>query len=207
MSGRTLTDLVHSDGYVIVFAVVALQALGAPLPGTTALIAAALYAAATHRLSIVWIIAVGTLGALIGTSLGYLVGRRGGERLLTGLARRLRQPPERIARVQTGLARHGGPWLVIARHVTGLRNLAGIVAGASGMPARRFLVWSALAAVIWATVAGLEYYLFGSAIVNAPTWLQILLVVVGLAVTGLVLRAAGSRSRSRSRARRAPSPP
>jgi membrane protein DedA with SNARE-associated domain len=109
VSGHTLTDLVHRDGYAIVFAVVALQAIGVPVPGTTALIAAAIYAAATHRLSIVWIIVVGTLAALLGTSLGYLIGRLGGERLLASLARRVRQPPERITRVQEALARHGGP--------------------------------------------------------------------------------------------------
>ena len=48
------------------FAVVALQALGAPLPGTTALIAAAVYAATSHGLPIVGVIVAGALGALAG---------------------------------------------------------------------------------------------------------------------------------------------
>jgi membrane protein DedA with SNARE-associated domain len=41
----------------LVFAVVGLQALGVPLPGTTALIAAAVYAATSHGLPIAGVIA------------------------------------------------------------------------------------------------------------------------------------------------------
>jgi membrane protein DedA with SNARE-associated domain len=40
MSGHEIHHLLHEYGLGMVFAVVALQALGAPLPGTTVLIAA-----------------------------------------------------------------------------------------------------------------------------------------------------------------------
>jgi membrane protein DedA with SNARE-associated domain len=184
---------VHGDGCWFVFAAVALQALGVPLPGTTALVAAAVYASTTHRLPIAWIIVAGAAGALVGTSAGYGIGRWGGERLLARLGRRAGH--ERIARVRAELAARGAVWLILARFITGLRNLAGLVAGASGMPVRPFLLASAGASVLWATITGLEYYFFGAAIVGAPTWLQVVLVAVGLVVTALVLRAVGSASR------------
>jgi membrane protein DedA with SNARE-associated domain len=50
MSAHEIEHLLHQYGCGLVFAVVALQAVGAPLPGTTALIAAALYAATSHGL-------------------------------------------------------------------------------------------------------------------------------------------------------------
>ena len=62
MTSHDLQHLLHQYGCGLVFAVVALQALGLPLPGTTALIAAALYAATSHGLPIVGVIA--TMGAI-----------------------------------------------------------------------------------------------------------------------------------------------
>ena len=49
------------------------------------------------------------------------------------------------------------------------------------MPLARFLPISAAAALTWALVNGLEYYFFGRALASASTWLQVLLVVAGIA--------------------------
>lgn len=163
------------------FAVVALQALGAPLPGTTVLIAAAVYAATARGLPIAGVIAAGALGALAGTSAGFLVGRRGGEPVLLRLGARIGQRPERVQQLRREFAAHGPAWLFVARFVTGLRNVCGLVAGASGMSPRRFLPVCAAAALTWSTVNGLEYYWFGRALAAADLWVQILLVGAGLA--------------------------
>lgn len=162
------------------FAIVGLQALGAPLPGTTAVIAAALYAATSHGLPIVGVIAAGALGALAGTSAGFALGRWGGEELLLRVARRLRQSPDRVQALRSELAVHGGAWLLVGRFITGLRNVVGLLAGASGMPLKRFLPLSAAAATTWALVSALQYYWFGHALAAASTWLQIVLVCGGL---------------------------
>jgi membrane protein DedA with SNARE-associated domain len=181
MSSHEIAQLLHHYGYALVFGVAALQALGLPLPGTTALIAAALYAATSHGVSIVGVIAAGALGALAGTSAGYALGRWGGEAVLFGVGRRLRQSPERVAWLRGEFSAHGGPWLLIGRFVSGLRNLTGLLAGASGMPVAGFLPASAVAAVAWALINALEYYWFGHAIAGASTWLQMILISVGLA--------------------------
>src|SRR5215467_7410976 len=47
-----IAHLVPSYGYYAVFALIALESLGIPLPGESALIAAALYAGTTHHLNI-----------------------------------------------------------------------------------------------------------------------------------------------------------
>jgi membrane protein DedA with SNARE-associated domain len=173
--------LIHEYGCGLVFALVGLQALGAPLPGTTALIAAALYASTTHALPIAGVIAAGAVGALAGTTAGFVLGRWGGERLLVPVARRLRQSPEGVRQLRTEFAAHGGAWLFVARFITGLRNVAGLFAGASGMSVSRFLPFSAAAAVVWALINGLEYYWFGHALAGADTWLRVILVCAGLA--------------------------
>ncbi len=180
MSAHEIQHLLHAYGCGLVFAIVALQALGAPLPGTTALIAAALYAATSHGLPIAGVIAAGALGALAGTTAGFLLGRWRGERLVTRAGRLLRQSPERVALVRDEFAAHGASVLFIGRFISGLRNVTGLLAGASGMAIGRFVAVSAAAATAWSALNGLEYYWFGHALARADTWVQVALVGAGL---------------------------
>jgi membrane protein DedA with SNARE-associated domain len=181
VTGHEISHLLHEYGLGIVFVATALQAVGAPIPGTTVLIAAALYAAASHGLPIAGVIAAGALGALLGTSVGFALGRWRGEWLIGHGGRLLRQSPERVAFARREFAAHGGWLLFFGRFITGLRNVIGLLAGASGMPVRRFLPLTAAAATAWALINGLEYYWFGDALAGASTWLQVVLVAAGLA--------------------------
>jgi membrane protein DedA with SNARE-associated domain len=181
MSSHEIAHLLHQYGLGLVFAVVALQALGLPLPGTTVLVAGALYAATSHGLPIVGVIAAGALGALAGMSAGFALGRWRGESLLLWVARRLRQNPERVRQLRSEFAAHGAAWLFVGRFISGLRNVTGLLAGSSGMPVGRFVALGAAAAVVWANVSALEYYWFGYVLAGADTWLQVLAVSAGLA--------------------------
>ncbi len=100
MSSHEIHQLLNEYGLALVFSIVALQALGVPLPGTTALVAAALYAATSHGLPIVGVIVAGAAGAVAGTTVAFALGCWGGERLLLGVGRRLRQSPERVQRLR-----------------------------------------------------------------------------------------------------------
>ena len=204
MSSPTIAHLVHQYGLLLVFAAVGLQALGAPLPGTTVLVAAALYAATAHGLSIAGVIVAGASGALVGTTAGFALGRWGGESLLLSLGARLRQSPERVQRLRAEFAAHGAGWLLVGRFISGARNICGLVAGASGMPLRVFLPLSAAAATVWALVNALEYYWFGHALAGASTWVQIGLVAAGIAWMLLTVRLL--RRRALRRIGRAPQP-
>jgi membrane protein DedA with SNARE-associated domain len=188
MLGLNVNHLIHDYGVWIVFAFAALQALGPPVPGTTALVAAALYASTNHGLPIEGVIAAAALGALIGTCGGFVLGRRGGEPLLLGLGARLRQSPERILKWRAVFAANAGKFLFFGRFITGVRNVLGLVAGASGIAFSRFLPVCSAAATAWALVNGLEYYWFGRAIQSADTWVQVVLVLLGLAWLVVSLR-------------------
>lgn len=172
--------MVHDYGCLLVFVAVGLQALGLPVPGTTALVVAALYAATAHGLPIEGIVAAGALGALAGTTAAFALGRWGGEGLLLRVGSRLRQSPERVQVLRSAFADHGGAWLFMGRFISGVRNVTGLFAGASGMRLSRFLPISAAAALSWALINALEYYWFGHALVGASTWVQVVMVCVGL---------------------------
>jgi membrane protein DedA with SNARE-associated domain len=74
------THLSHY-GYWGVAAVIGAESLGVPVPGETALIAAAAYAGETHKLDPWVIFAVAAVAAVTGNLAGYLIGRWGGFRL------------------------------------------------------------------------------------------------------------------------------
>jgi membrane protein DedA with SNARE-associated domain len=180
VGAHEIHHLVREYGIVLVFLAVALQAVGPPVPGTTVLIAAAVYAGA-GGLPIAGVIAAGVFGVLVGTTVGYGIGRWGGERLLVVLGGRIRQDPERVQQLRRAFAAHGGGWLVVGRFFTGGRNVMGLLAGGSGMTLKRFLPISAAAALAWTLVIALEYYWFGHALLAAGTWLKVVLIGAGIA--------------------------
>jgi len=66
----TVSGLVASYGYAVLFLLVGLESLGIPLPGETALVTAAAFAALGH-LSISAVIATAVAAAIIGDNGGY----------------------------------------------------------------------------------------------------------------------------------------
>src|SRR6266566_4166160 len=73
----TVSGLVASYGYVVLFFLVGLESLGLPLPGETALVTAAAFAALGH-LSIYGVVTTAVAAAVIGDNGGYWIGRKGG---------------------------------------------------------------------------------------------------------------------------------
>jgi membrane-associated protein len=183
VSSHEITHLIHEYGLIVVFLAAGLQAVGFPVPGGTALVAAGIDASTKHGLPVVWVIVCGALGALAGGAMGFALGRWRGEAILLRVGKRLRQSPERVRELRKQFNVHAVAPLFIARFITGARNLAGLLAGASGMALARFLLVSAVAATAWSTLITLEYYFAGHAILGAPTWLQIVLIIVGVVAT------------------------
>src|SRR4029079_7180060 len=82
ISTGSLQHLISTYGYWAVGGIVALESMGLPLPGEATLIAAALYAGATHELDLWLVIAAAAIGAILGDNAGYWIGREIGYRLL-----------------------------------------------------------------------------------------------------------------------------
>jgi membrane protein DedA with SNARE-associated domain len=99
--------------------------------------------------------------AVIGDSIGYLIGRSGGRRLVLRYGKYVRLTPALFERVEKFMTRHGPKVVVAARFIEGLRQLNGIVAGASGMAWRRFVVFNAIGAAAWVGVWCTAGYLAG----------------------------------------------
>jgi membrane protein DedA with SNARE-associated domain len=197
VSSHEITHLIHEYGLIVVFLATGLQAMCLPIPGGTALVAAGIDASTKHGLPVVWVIVAGAVGALVGTMIGFALGRWRGDRVLVRLGRLVRQKPERVEELRQWFQRHALAPLFIARFITGTRNVAGLVAGPTGIPLLRVLWVSAIACLVWSALITLEYYFAGHVILGAPTWLQITLVVVGIVATVLLLRVLRSETITR----------
>jgi membrane protein DedA with SNARE-associated domain len=161
----------------------ALQSAGVPVPGTSALIAASLYAGATHRLNIAAVVLAALAGAVLGNVTGYALGRWGGWRLLERYGHLIRLTPSRLRVGRYLFREHGTRVVFFGRFISGLRTWAAFLAGSARMPAGSFLLFSGLAAVIWVVLNGLGYFYFGHALTNTSALVDALLVAAFLAWT------------------------
>jgi membrane protein DedA with SNARE-associated domain len=149
-------------GYAALFALIAVESMGVPVPGETALITGGILAS-NGKLSIELVIVLAATAAILGDNVGYLIGRHGGRRLLTAngpfLATRTR-----VLRVgEPFFERHGPKAVFLGRFTAGLRIWAAWLAGATHMPWKSFLLFNALGGVVWATVVGVLAYVLGHA--------------------------------------------
>ena len=182
LSTHTIDGWLESYGYLVVFLLVMLESIGLPMPGETALIAAALYAGSTHKLEIGWVIAVAIAGAIIGDNIGFSLGRYGGARLLLRHGHRIGLHEGRLKIGIWLFRRHGGKVVFWGRFVSVLRTYAAFLAGTNKMAWSRFLVFNAAGAIVWATLYGVVYYEFGGALRRLSTTIDIVLGVVGTVI-------------------------
>lgn len=183
------SHLVAAYGYPAIALAIALESMGVPLPGETVLIAAALYAGATHQLSIVLVVAAAALGAVLGDNTGFWVGRRLGFPLLRRYGRFVHVDERRLKLGRYLFARHGGKVVFFGRFTALLRALAALLAGANGMGWRRFLLFNLAGGVLWAALYGGAGYLLGAAVqrIAGPVGIGLAILAVGVIVAVAVL--------------------
>ncbi len=183
-----MTQLLLDYGLVLLFVLVAVESAGVPIPGETALIAAAVLANPQHhRYSLVSVIVVGAAAAIVGDNIGYTLGRHGGRRLIDrwGFVRRHAEkalpPSERF------FEKHGAKTVFFGRFVAVLRVTAAWLAGLSHMKWWRFFAWNAAGGIIWATGVSLLAYWAGKTVAEAVNryGLYAVIVLLVLAVLGL----------------------
>lgn len=186
---KNLIDTLLSDyGLLAVFAFVAIESLGIPLPGETMLVTAAVYAGATGKLSIELVLLCSMAGAIIGDNIGFMIGKGGGLRLLRRYGRYVRIDERRIKLGRYLFLRHGGKVVFFGRFTAVLRTYAAFLAGTLHMEWRRFLFFNASGGIIWSLVFGLGAYWLGTTFERLSTPANIAFGVIGVSVAIWVIR-------------------
>jgi len=198
----SLPQLVSDYGYLAVF-------VGTLLEGEAILLLAA-YAAHRGYLSLPAVVAVAFFGATLGDQIFFFSGRFFGH----GLMQRLPLIRARAEKINALLLRYHAGLIIGIRFAYGLRIAGPIVIGMSTLKARRFLVFNAIGAMIWAPLIAGIGYMFG----HALEWLfadlkeyetigLLGLLLLFVVVSGIVHFARGRREAQRGENREADETP
>ncbi|NTU72376.1 MAG: DedA family protein [Coriobacteriia bacterium] len=182
-----------SYGYVIVFLATVLENLfivGSFTPGDVITASAAFTATqpAGASLSVWGLFAAATLGTWTGTTISYIIGRRGGAALIQSVGPRFGISLEAIEAGEEYFERRGPFTIVFARFIAVMKNLAPAIAGASKMKVAVFQAFSLLGSVMYAGIlVGVGWFLGenfqqGLKYFGAFSWLLFVIVFVVAAV-------------------------
>lgn len=180
-------QLLLTYGPAVLVPWVAVAAVGIPLPTTILLLGAGAFASA-GEVSLVALIVSALLGAILGDSTGYWIGRRGGAAALQRWGGRLKLKTNTVASVEERFVRWASPTIVLTRFLlTPLGPVVNIVAGTSKYAFRRFFLWDFVGELIWVLLYvglgfafGASWDLLASLLGSATSLLSL------LAVTGLI---------------------
>jgi undecaprenyl-diphosphatase len=192
MSGvlDTAAQLASPWAYIVLALLAAAESaafVGLALPGEAAMMLGG-FLAFQGRVSLGWMMVAGALGAVVGDSVGYEIGRLFGDPLKRSrLGRKVGE--ERWARAEAYLRAKGGRAVFLGRFVGLLRALVPALAGMSRMPYRTFLPWNVAGGVVWAPgfvllghLAGSSYRQVERIVGRASLLLVVVVVVVGSVV-------------------------
>ncbi len=191
-----LADTAARWGYWAVGLVVAGDGVFPFFPGETAIVAAAVLAA-EGTLSLWLVILAGWLGAVVGDSTAYWIGRRGQGPIRRTVTRWAGQGTLHAA--ERMVQRQGPALVFIGRFLPGLRIAVNLSCGAGQMKYPRFLFFNSMGALVWSAQAALLGFFAGKAFANQP-WVAF---AVAFAMTILVAALIGVRERRRIRRERA----
>jgi membrane-associated protein len=123
-----------------------------------------------------------SIAAIVGDQVGYLFGNRVGPALFRRPNSRLFRQ-ENLARAKAFFGRYGPRSIVLARFVPIVRTFTPIVAGASGMHYRTFVIYNVVGGFLWSiSVTVLGYFLGQVAFVRS----NIEFILIGIVALSLV---------------------
>ena len=156
-------------GYWTVFFGVMLENAGLPIPGETILLVAG-YFCSQDGLSLPLVMLVAATGAVIGDNIGFAIGHHYGRGFLLRFGRYVFLTPKRLEYLENYFRSHGNKTIIVARFITGLRVFAALLAGASMMRWRTFLLYNFLGAILWSVVITSLGYIFGESLPLLIRW-------------------------------------
>ncbi|MEO6866610.1 MAG: DedA family protein [Gaiellales bacterium] len=189
--------LVH--GLVALAVAVAIENLNVPMPPL--LIWGGVYARTGEAsLPSVWVACLA--GTMVGATICWGIGARGGRPLLERWGRLVGASPARLAAADRWMLRHGRKAVLYGRCVPLVRTGVSLVAGLSRMPLVPYAVLTALGASAWILFGTIIGYAAGGSFKQAlsllPVHPAIAAFLLLLGATGLIV-AISSRSRRRFR--------
>lgn len=184
-----MTDVIDfflRHGEAFIFLYVFADQIGIPLPAVPALLAMGALAA-VGKINFGLALLSSVSASVLADIIWYALGRTRGPQVLRLLCKISLEPDSCVRRTEDVFVRYGMRALIFAKFVPGLSTVAPPLAGMVGVSVPRFVLYSALAALLWATAWGGLGYVAGEALreVTATTG-RIGTVLVALVVVSIV---------------------
>lgn len=113
------------------------------------------------RYSFIKVFLAGTLGGMVGDTIGYAVGRIFHEKAKHYRFYQMAQP-----RVERLIAKFGGYAIIISKYIYGIRAAMCVFYGVGRMPFHRFLMLDAISCSVWVLLLAGTGYFFSGAITS-----------------------------------------
>jgi membrane protein DedA with SNARE-associated domain/rhodanese-related sulfurtransferase len=134
--------------YAILFVWVLVEQLGLPIPSIPLLLTAGTLSA-THRVSFATSLIAVLMACIISDSSWYALGRRYGARVIRLLCKMSLEASTCVSKTESYFTRRGGETLLFAKFIPGLSTVSAPIAGQTGMPYSRFLLYDLSGALLW----------------------------------------------------------
>lgn len=156
---QAILRFIYDNGIPAMFVIILLEYACFPVSSEIVLPFAGAFAAAKHTPFLI-ILGLSSLAGLLGTSICYLVGRIGGDRLLHRIMKRFPKTEKSITSSYEKFAKFGSYIVCIGRVIPIIRTYIAFVAGSVEQPYPVFFGFSALGITVWNTILiGIGYFL------------------------------------------------
>lgn len=155
-------------GYLAVFAATLISSMGIPIGSEVAIVYAGALASGQltttgdDHLNLVLVIVVATLGELVGSAIGYSIGRFGGRPLLDRFGKFLLLTHRDLDRAEAWFDSRGEAFVLVGRLIPLVRSFVSLAAGLAEMAIGKFAILSAIGCVVWCAALASIGYALGS---------------------------------------------
>jgi membrane protein DedA with SNARE-associated domain len=167
-------------GYPGIFLLMIMESATLPVPSELVLPLGG-YLVSQGRLEFWSVVAVATIGSMIGTMIDYSIGYYLGRPAVLRYGQIVRFNQERLGTTERWFTRHGNIVVLLARFVPLLRTLIAFPAGIVRMETKRFLAYSTVGIVVWDIALVYLGLVAGQNSQTISNILQALFIPIGLA--------------------------
>jgi membrane protein DedA with SNARE-associated domain len=188
---QTIFDLLAQYGYIALYGLLALGIIGLPIPDETLMTfvgSLTVYGPLTFPGSL----AVTFAGTMTGMTVSYALGKRVGKPFLYRMGKWIKLTPARLTRAELWFQKYGIWTVSFSYFIPGVRHLSCYLAGISGVPLWRYLLYAGVGAFVWCLTFLTLGRLIGNNLgvlhdfVKQHAWLAAIAAVVLIAVGVLI---------------------
>jgi membrane protein DedA with SNARE-associated domain len=162
---QIIIDLINATGYLGIFLAMLVEGIFTPIPSELIMPFAG-YVAYTGELNYFLVILVGSLGAVLGSSVAYILALWLGRPLIDRFGIFFGLDEKKMASAERWFKRWGVWGIFIGHSLPGIRSVISFPAGLSKMDRKKFAIFTFSGAMVWNTVLVTAGYLLGE------NWIQ-----------------------------------